>query len=257
MIRAATTFLAVLLAGPAWGQQDATPDPVLQAKIDDAIRKGVAYLKTAESVVAWQEFGGNSDELILWTFVHADVSTRDPVFQTLLQRMLSANLTRTYKVALQAMILEEIDRVVHQPRIWQCAQFPDRQPVAPTASGATGRRRAAAQNPPPPTRRTSRRPRRRRARLQHARRREEAETEGRAEDPVQRTKPGPATGDNSNSQYAALGLRACQDAGIKFPREALALSRKWWLGLPARGRPRTRRSRRGRSRPIRAAGATT
>src|SRR6185436_12199035 len=90
MIRAATACLAVLLAVPAWGQQDATPDPVLQAKIDDAIRKGVVYLKTAESVVAWQEFGGNSDELILWTFVHADVSTKDPVFQTLLQRMLSA-----------------------------------------------------------------------------------------------------------------------------------------------------------------------
>src|SRR5262245_51981576 len=124
MIRAAAAIVAVLLSGPAWGQgQDATPDPVLQAKIDDAIRKGVDYLKTAESIVAWQEFGGNSDELLLWTLVHADVPTRDPVFQTLLQRILAGELKRTYKVSLQAMILEEIDRVAYQPRIWQCAQF--------------------------------------------------------------------------------------------------------------------------------------
>src|SRR5436190_23134091 len=127
MIRAAAAFLALLLAAPLWARQDrkddVVPDPVLQAKIDDAIRRGVAYLKTAESIVGWPEFGGNSDELLLWTFVHADVPSRDPVYQTLLQRILSAKLERTYKVALQAMVLEEIDRVVHQPRIWQCAQF--------------------------------------------------------------------------------------------------------------------------------------
>jgi len=223
MIRAATAVLAVLL------QQDATPDPVLQAKIDDAIRKGVAYLKTAESVVAWQEFGGNSDELILWTFVHADVSTKDPVFQMLLQRMLSANLTRTYKVALQAMILEEIDRVAHQPRIWQCAQFLIDNQCA-NGQWSYGEETAAAQNPPPPTKADV-------ASAPASGVRDFSTPAGGKKQkpkvvrkiPVQRTKTGPATGDNSNSQYAALGLRACQDAGIKFPREALALSRKWWL----------------------------
>src|SRR5262245_39529043 len=120
-IRAATAGLACLLAAPLWGLQDnSTPDPALQAKIDDAIRRGVEYLKTAESIVPWQEFGGNSDELILWTLVHADVSPRDPVFHQLLQNILTAKLERTYKVSLQAMILEEIDRVKYQERIWQC-----------------------------------------------------------------------------------------------------------------------------------------
>src|SRR5436190_5481770 len=122
---AATLSLVVLLLARPQDKKDegATPDPVLQAKIDDAILRGVASLKTAESVVPWEAFGGNSDELILWTFVHADVPSRDETYQALLQRMLSAKLERTYKVALQAMILEEIDRVKYQERIWQCGQF--------------------------------------------------------------------------------------------------------------------------------------
>src|SRR5687767_9241791 len=103
MLRSATAFLALLLAGPLWALQDkkedAIPDASLQAKIDEAIRKGVGYLKTAESIVPWQEFGASSDELHLWTLVHADVPAKDPVFQALLQRILAAKLTRTYNVS--------------------------------------------------------------------------------------------------------------------------------------------------------------
>ena len=47
--------------------------------------------------------------------------------------------------------------------------------------------------------------------------------------PVQKTKGGPASGDNSNSQYAALGLRACSESGIRIPKEYLAIARKWWI----------------------------
>src|SRR5204863_7847642 len=45
---------------------------------------------------------------------------------------------------------------------------------------------------------------------------------------VRQMKSGPATGDNSNSQYAALGLRACHDAGIDFPAPVIELAEKWW-----------------------------
>jgi hypothetical protein len=231
-IRAAAAGLALVLAGPLWGFQgkdDATPDPVLQAKIDDAIRKGVAYLKTAESIVGWAEFGGNSDELHLWTFVHADVPVKDPVFQTLLQRMLADKLHRTYKVALQAMILEEIDRVAYQPRIWQCAQFlidnqcangqwsygnptpfaadvkvPETKAVATPAPAAPGASRdfgAPGEKQKPKV-------------VQKV--------------PLKKQKDGPPAGDNSNTQYAALGLRACHDAGIVIPDTVLVLAVKWW-----------------------------
>src|SRR5439155_25657558 len=32
-----------------------------------------------------------------------------------------------------------------------------------------------------------------------------------------------------HSQYAALGLRACHDAGIVLPKEVVQNARKWWL----------------------------
>ena len=228
MIRTATAVLALTLAAPLWAQ-DATPDPVLQAKIDDAIRRGVGYLKTAESIVGWPEFGGNSDELILWTLVHADVPTRDQVFQTLLQRILADKLQRTYKVALQAMILEEVDRVAYQPRIWQCAQFLIDNQCA-TGQWSYGEESPAVQNIPTPGK-----PDVASAPVTGARD-FSTPAAGKKVKPkvvrriaVQKTKAGPAGGDNSNSQYAALGLRACSEAGIKFPRETLALTRKWWL----------------------------
>jgi len=46
--------------------------------------------------------------------------------------------------------------------------------------------------------------------------------------PVKKQKDGPETGDNSNSQYALLGLRACHDAGITLPKEVLGRARNWW-----------------------------
>jgi hypothetical protein len=46
---------------------------------------------------------------------------------------------------------------------------------------------------------------------------------------VRKTKDGPGQGDNSNSQYAALGLRACHDAGVVIPKDVILLAQKWWL----------------------------
>ncbi|HVE39583.1 MAG TPA: hypothetical protein VNM14_06825 [Planctomycetota bacterium] len=216
--------LVLGMAAPLAAQD--VPDATLQAKIDDAINRGVAYLKTAESVVAWEAMG-NSDELILWTLVHADVSPKDETYRAMLEKMLAAPLQRTYKVALQAMVLEEIDRVKYQERIWQCAQFlmdnqcvngqwsygeptqaitsmPTPVKIKEVATGPVGVRdfRAAAKKEKPKVVRKI---------------------------PVKPTKSGPATGDNSNSQYASLGLRACHEAGILFPKESLALAKKWWM----------------------------
>jgi hypothetical protein len=41
-------------------------------------------------------------------------------------------------------------------------------------------------------------------------------------------KEGPDAGDNSNSQYASLGLRACYDAGVTLPEGVIILAVKWW-----------------------------
>jgi hypothetical protein len=198
-----------------------------QAKIDAAIRKGIDYLKKATSPVAWEAMG-NSDELILWTFVHAGVPESDPVFQKMFRAMIEGKLERTYKVAIQAMILEEIDRVKYQPRIFQCAQFlVDNQ--CRNGQWSYGEPSAFANDPPPPPKdvATPDRP--------TVREFVEPSTERRVKPKVVRKlalkkmREGPAGGDNSNSQYAALGLRACHDAGIVLPKESILLAKKWWL----------------------------
>ena len=195
-----------------------------QAKIDEAIRKGVAYLKNPQPAPPKpSNKHSNYDELILWTYLHAGVPENDPQVQALLKEMLEAPLQIVYRVALQAMILEELDRVRYQGRIRLCAQFlvdnqcvngqwsygtPSPAIVGTPSEGArpveiaTGARDFAGPREKPKVTRKL---------------------------PVQKTREGPPTGDNSNSQYAALGLRACRDAGIKIPREVLVRAKRWWV----------------------------
>ena len=47
--------------------------------------------------------------------------------------------------------------------------------------------------------------------------------------PVVKRRDGPDGGDNSNAQYAALGLRACHDSGIVIPKDVVRLARQWWI----------------------------
>ena len=95
--------------------------PVDQDRIDAAISKGLGFLKTAPSPAHLMI--AHADELILYTFIVAGVPESDPRFQKLLERVLAEIPTHTYRVALQAMLLEELDRVKHQERIALCAQF--------------------------------------------------------------------------------------------------------------------------------------
>jgi len=220
-------IFGLLLLGAAVRAQDAKAVPpagVDQKRIDEAIQRGVAYLKTQGTVYSSDPQGSHALELVLWTFVHAGLRDGDPAFDALFKTMLEEPLKSTYRVALQAMILEEIQRVTYQKQIFRCAQFlidnqcrngqwaygetttyPD-----PAADGiATGDPRPAVASPfGSPAAEAKPRILRRLV--------------------VKRQRDGPETGDNSNSQYAALGLRACQDAGIVLPREALQRARTWW-----------------------------
>jgi hypothetical protein len=207
-------------------------DKVDPVKVDGAIKKGVAYLKGRIG-----KYGSinrrRSEELILWVLAHTGVPENDPDFEALLKTVTESPLEWTYNVSLQAMILEEVDRVKYQGRIAQCAQFlVDNQcqngqwgygePDQFAKDVPTGGKKAVASG-----------------------------SRSKAEKPIpgQRTKPkvlntitikqmkkGPAKGDNSNSQYAALGLRACHDAGVALPPDVVALAEKWWRdGIGADG----------------------
>jgi hypothetical protein len=216
MIRAALFSLAVASAARA--------QAVDEAKVDQAIKKGVEFLRGAKSPDFHNGYK-NSDVLILWTFIHAAVPQDDPKFKQLLESVLSEPLEKTYKVALLAMCLEEIDRVRHQEKIAQCAQFlvdnqckngqwnygnptefskevkvPAVQKAVASGDGK-GAGATLAKDGKPKV-------------LQHV--------------AVKKMKEGPDSGDNSNTQYAALGLRACYDAGVTLPEGVIVLAVKWW-----------------------------
>ncbi|HZE97631.1 MAG TPA: hypothetical protein VE981_11440 [Planctomycetota bacterium] len=191
------------------------------------MRKGIAFLKTAKTPPVEFAKINDSFELVLLTFVVGGVSESDDKFQEYFKRLMEEPLERTYKVVLQAMILEELDRVKYQNRLAQCAQFLlDNQCV--NGQWSYGEPSAYVKDPGPSTAVATAAPVREGAR--------EFGTPGKKEKPkvkskipVKKMKDGPATGDNSNSQYAALGLRACHDAGILLPKDPVQLARKWWI----------------------------
>jgi hypothetical protein len=220
---AKATILSVMLlaAAPAMAQD---PNAVSQRDIDQAIRKGAENLKSAPSTGSWLH--ANCDELILLTLIVAGVQETNPRFKELLSHCLQAPLEKTYKVALLAMSLEELDAEQYQMKIAQCAAFlVDNQakngqwsygaPVDVKNYPYVEREKAVASGPKPGG-----------ARDFGGGKERKKPTKSIA---VPQTKTTGEKGDNSNSQYAALGLRACFDANIKLPVECLHLARKWWV----------------------------
>jgi hypothetical protein len=211
------------------GQMALAPLQVDPKRIDEAIKKGVEFLKTSESIPAGFSFGPkDSDELILLTYAHAGLTETDPKVQELVAKVLDGPLESTYEVSLLAMALEELNRVKYQLRIWQCAQFlVDNQ--CKNGQWSYGKPTAAAMDTPtgvPPATATGG-PKPAGVREFSAPGQKEKPKVVR-KIPVRRTRDGIAGGDNSNSQYAALGLRACAEAGILIPKEVLTQARQWW-----------------------------
>jgi hypothetical protein len=223
MKRLVLIAFAVLLPTGAFAgvPQDGPPDIDFQFKVDQAIKKGIAYLKGK----SLNSRHGNADVLILLTYLHsACVPDNDPHLQKMLKAALEEKLEATYIVALTAMSLEEHNRVKHQTRIFQCAQFladnispagetrygkptkypkmPDPVPTAAPkvkTSGGSGLGFGKTK-PKAPVGNPLHREKPKVTRILH----------------VKQQRPGPSEHDHSNMQYAALGLRACHDAGIRF-----------------------------------------
>ncbi len=215
-----TVFAAFLAFASAASAQ------VDQKRIDDAVKRGIEWLKTAPSPGHEHSKAEHCDELILWTFIHAEVSAGNPRYKQMLERILAEEPFQTYKTALQAMCLEEIDRVKYQNRIAYCAQTlldnqctngqwsygspttPPKDLPAPVASGGgdvkTGGVREFGGE-------------------------KKAKPKVVKKIAIKRQRDGGGSGDNSNSQYGALGLRACFDAGILIPEDAILSAVRWWI----------------------------
>ena len=200
-----------------------------QKEIDAAVKRGIEYLKTAPSTGGFLK--GNCHDLILLTLLHGGMSDKNPVFKKLLDEALAGQLEHTYKVALHAMVLEDLDPGAHQLRIAQCAQFLiDNQ--ASNGQWSYGKPTDLSKIPVPDKSVAS----------GGGKDDKKPEKKGVVSFGTERIKTTPKSwlaitqqrttgdgGDNSNSQYAALGLRACFDSKIKVPESVLHLARKWWV----------------------------
>ena len=204
--------MLAVLAALGFAIQDNVPPP--QADIERAIKLGSeALLARAPGVVSGQ-FGFNYgagyeyDPLILYTLVHSGVPLQEETVKRLLEKVLGATLQRTYQVALTAAAVAAIDPVKYQEKLVQCGQYlvdwqcdngqwaygdkyePD---VKAGSAGDGGAKRTVAKVK------------------------------------IKRSKKlGPATGDNSNAQYAALGLKACALGGCEFEDAVLTKATEWW-----------------------------
>jgi hypothetical protein len=212
-------ILAILLA--ACGQVD-------QNRVDEAVRKGITFLKKAPTPGFGAADMTDTFEIVLLTFVHAEVSQTDEKFQEYLKKLLERPLDATYQAVLQAMILEELERVKYQPKIVQAAQFlVDNQCV--NGQWSYGDPTPYAKEPPPVKEVASGGAKSRDGAREFGAPSAKEKPKVRTRIPVKKMKDGPANGDNSNSQYAALGLRACFDAGIVLPPDVIQKARRWWI----------------------------
>lgn len=232
-------LLALGLILPADSQDKKKPakekKSVEQEAIDKAIDKGIAFLKQKVMDPKWdQPFNRpanwppnvptppppnrQSYELVLWTFLHAGVAEKDPAFQKLLKPCVEEPLWNTYNVGLLAMILQGIDGAKYQKVIASCAQFfADTQCANGQWSyGGNYKPNASVDRKVVP-----------------AKKNKDGTTENRPTIKIKKGQPPAGTvvapqGDNSNSQYAALGIRACHEAGVELPDETLKLAKSWW-----------------------------
>lgn len=238
----------VLAAGVGAGAASAQafqpkPSKIPDADIDAAIRKGVDWLKASVpdgGPTGWAPHSATSDELILYTFVHGGIPRDDPIFQAYLKKTIDKDPEKTYSVACAAMALVALDKVGYQWKLEQYARFfVDTQcqngqwsygskvefpkmlfttsaPARPkTATGSAG---APSKSADPPVRLYG-------TRYPAGYRPSADAGKGTTAQPRKLVplvkRRGPPTGDPSNSQYAALGIRACAEAGLALDPQCL------------------------------------
>jgi hypothetical protein len=185
-------------ADPSWWAHP----KVDQKKVDDAIVKGVEYLLN-QSPSAIKHKNLRMDELVLLTVLESGVDRRDPRVQRLIQNVLKLPLDRTYHVSVRALCLAALDPMKYQTQLAQCAQFlVDNQ----CENGQWTYGEAISI---PSTFKTIKEP-------------------FAGYEIVRGKSAREKNGDNSNSQYAALGIRACLSGLVIVPKDTIEAAEKWW-----------------------------
>ncbi len=207
---AARLLLALaLLVGGGRPRVAAADDGPAPAVVQQAIDKGVAWLDHRFADGFPDETFHGPVELVVLTMSHAGANLKNPVFAKGVEILEKAVPRFTYRTALQAMALAEVNPRRYQSKIAHCAQWLVDQQLTGGDWGYPGPpdgsylRMDGVTVPPPP------RP------------------EGAPDAPLEKLvierrtpidKAGTVKGDFSNTQFAILGLRAARDAGIEIPK---------------------------------------
>jgi hypothetical protein len=244
-------LVAVAPLSPAFAQKD--PPQVDQAKVDAAISKGAEWLRERvkeglppiDQAGDGNHSGSTYNELVIYTLVHAGVNRGDLDLIKLVAETRTKPPVHTYTGAIRAMAFEMYDPVKLKFDLIQCAQFlidnqgqngmwgysrpvklpelppvtysPSKEPPKYTASGPGGGEAAGPSSPGNVS----------------AGGGTSAERPGTTtvkKQPPKIMVPRRAWGqpnDNSNTQYAILGLRASMAIGVIPPPDCLSTTEKW------------------------------
>jgi hypothetical protein len=216
---AGLAFAAAPLSSPA-SPVDAPPPPgVDPQKVESAITRGCDWLCTdLDKKMApynWANEGNQSNNvLILYTLIKAGgIQRTRPEFQQVLDSVLNRAIESTYQAAVTAIALEALDSQKYSSYIKNCAQFLiDNQcdngqwdygkPVELPKANVVNTPDVA--NDPARKGNTT------------------------VKTSLTRRGRGRPEGDNSNTQYALLGLRSCEEAGFKIPFDTWRKALAWW-----------------------------
>ena len=209
--------LLILTPSPGYSQ-----DKIDQKKVDEAINKGVDFLLK-------RGITGIESELTVLTLLNAGVSPeKNSKLAEAVSKIATSKLEKTYKVALTAMALEMADRYKYQSRIAECAQ------ALVTSQSINGQwdypSKPDPSTPPIVTKES--------AELKEII--SESGTTGPTPTKPKKTTPvlkkiivkrgqnkRSEAGDNSNTQFALLGLRSAARCGVEIPKETWQDAVKW------------------------------
>lgn len=180
--------------------------------VEPLVEKGLKVVKARAA---------ENPEFALWVLVYCQTPQTDPTLRSLLKDLLDKPPTTTKSAALQAMILDDLDRFGYRPRIAHCAQFlidnqcddgrwddgkpvqaPDVPPLPPTPDPERPRSARDFAGPPPIRKVVALK--------------------------ISRVGSGAKTGDSVLSRWAAWGLLACHQAGMLPPQDVVDKAAVAW-----------------------------
>jgi hypothetical protein len=233
ILRTRVTLVAAGLlaaaAGPLGAQGDRQPPAVNQPAIDEAIKKGAEWLleQAKGGLPSYGDEWQTVDELVLYALLHAGVDPKNPEVVKLLKLVAERVPNHTYTNAIRAQAMHKYDHKLLAEHLRGAAQWlidnqsqrgfwgygkevnvatppkitvtPDPQKVYSGPKGGAVAEAGSSRGNTTASQRV-----------------------------VLKRNGWGQENDNSNSQYALLGLAACMAAGFYPPQDCLDLAEKWF-----------------------------